>query len=462
MEHVDDNAYATLSYIDPDYKQGFLTEKSDIYSFGVVLFEILCGRLAWAQDWKDHSQSLGPLAKRCYEEGKLDEMVYVGIKVQIGPESLAIFADIAYKCLHDKSEDRPMLREVVIQLKKALDAQKDYETWEAQLPEYYKEIIQMSTTPETLEQRERIFMTLSKGILIQEGKLWCSLGSNGDINEMVSASQLSYGNHKSQKWRSVPESRFDKIAEMLDISNLNIQIRIRSQFLSSGVNYGVHLVFKFCGARRSVAKQMYVNLIYEMGDETLHAYFATWREDEWMTIELYRFLNHKESDTTDFEFLIKSFSRCYCGNHAIYVEGIEFRAIDNVRPEENNNLMEVLPQLETSNIPFDICSVLSSYGKPVGVYSIVPSSRNRADDIRAESKALARAVNASLYSPELLKFKYASRPFKVLRRTLQILACRVFCVSRAFETSVTNIQLRVKQDTDALIYFLLIKRGHRE
>ncbi|XP_076889908.1 protein ACTIVITY OF BC1 COMPLEX KINASE 3, chloroplastic-like [Bidens hawaiensis] len=55
------------------------------------------------------------------------------------------------------------------------------------------------------------------------------------------------------------------------------------------------------------------------------------------------------------------------------------------------------------------------------VSSIVPSSRNRADDIQAESKALARAVNASVYSPELLKFKYASRPFKVLQRTLQIL-----------------------------------------
>ncbi|KAK9064000.1 hypothetical protein SSX86_017872 [Deinandra increscens subsp. villosa] len=60
-------------------------------------------------------------------------------------------------------------------------------------------------------------------------------------------------------------------------------------------------------------------------------------------------------------------------------------------------------------------------GANVGVASIVPSSRDRADDIQAESKALARAVNASVYSPELLKFKYASRPFKVIRRTLQVL-----------------------------------------
>ncbi|KVI05119.1 Protein kinase, catalytic domain-containing protein [Cynara cardunculus var. scolymus] len=53
--------------------------------------------------------------------------------------------------------------------------------------------------------------------------------------------------------------------------------------------------------------------------------------------------------------------------------------------------------------------------------SIVPSSRIRTDDIQAESKALARAANASVYSPELLKIKYASRPFKVLRRTFEIL-----------------------------------------
>ncbi|KAJ9553745.1 hypothetical protein OSB04_017790 [Centaurea solstitialis] len=49
--------------------------------------------------------------------------------------------------------------------------------------------------------------------------------------------------------------------------------------------------------------------------------------------------------------------------------------------------------------------------------SIVSASRIRTDDIQAEAKALARAVNASVYSPELLKIKYAI----VLQRTLSIL-----------------------------------------
>ncbi|KAI7758224.1 hypothetical protein M8C21_018746, partial [Ambrosia artemisiifolia] len=187
MEHVSNNASTTFSYPDPQYKQGFLTEKSDIYSFGIILCEILCGRLACAEDCKDKSQSLGPLAKRFYEEKKLDELVFVGIKEQIGPESLTTFVDIAYKCLQDKSEERPTAHEVVIQLKKALDVQKDYEIWEAQLPQDYKEIIKMSKTPEiySTSKRKDIYDTLSKGILIQEGKVWFSLGSNGERNEMI-------------------------------------------------------------------------------------------------------------------------------------------------------------------------------------------------------------------------------------------------------------------------------------
>ncbi|XP_009372672.2 protein ACTIVITY OF BC1 COMPLEX KINASE 3, chloroplastic [Pyrus x bretschneideri] len=46
---------------------------------------------------------------------------------------------------------------------------------------------------------------------------------------------------------------------------------------------------------------------------------------------------------------------------------------------------------------------------------------DRMDDLQAEARALARAANASIYSPELLVGKYGSRPVKVIRRTLEIL-----------------------------------------
>ncbi|PIN08454.1 putative unusual protein kinase [Handroanthus impetiginosus] len=54
--------------------------------------------------------------------------------------------------------------------------------------------------------------------------------------------------------------------------------------------------------------------------------------------------------------------------------------------------------------------------------SSVPSFRDRADDMQAEARAMARAANASVYSPELLAAKYGSRPIKVVRRALEIFA----------------------------------------
>ena len=122
--------------------------------------------------------------------------------------------------------------------------------------------------------------------------------------------------------------RFESVAEILDISDLNIEIKTRAQFLSPNVVYGVYLVFKLSDSRKFSSKPMCVNLKYRKGLESLHAYFATWRDKDWMMIELYQFLNQNEDVL--FEFLLESFSSHYCGESAVYVEGIEFRAIDKV------------------------------------------------------------------------------------------------------------------------------------
>lgn len=53
--------------------------------------------------------------------------------------------------------------------------------------------------------------------------------------------------------------------------------------------------------------------------------------------------------------------------------------------------------------------------------SIPSSSRDRMDDMQAEGRAMSRAANASIYSPQLLSIKYGSRPINVLTRSLQIL-----------------------------------------
>ncbi|KAI3677316.1 hypothetical protein L1987_86941 [Smallanthus sonchifolius] len=309
---------------------------------------MLCGRLAWIEGCEDHSQSLGPSAVRHYnEKGNLDEMIFEGIKEQIAPKAWTEFQEILIKCLEDEDwDDRPDASDVVTKLKKALQFQEDYEIWEPKLPKDYGEIIRMSKHPKICNNtkiKKDLYDMLVKGILVQDGKVLFSLGSNGERNEMISARMFSYKN-TSYKWQSVPESRFRKAAEMFDISKLKIKIKIKSQFLSPGVNYGAYIVFKFCDARKFSSKPMYVNLKYKKGRENVHAYFATWRDDKWMMIELCRFLSEKKD--TNFEVVLESFSRYYCGNYPIYVEGIEFRVIDNVMKNEER---EIVQQILKSN-----------------------------------------------------------------------------------------------------------------
>ncbi|MFS7917970.1 putative protein kinase RLK-Pelle-CrRLK1L-1 family [Helianthus anomalus] len=339
-----DDACSTPDYFDEQLAQcAFLTKESDIYSLGVVLCEMMCGTLSVLGDHKDErSRYLVDLVKRHYEKGKVEALVFEGIKDKIVLKSLIAFVKIAYECFRDEREKRPKASKVVLQLKEAMQFQ-EYGIWEFKLPSDYKEIIQMSKTPEILYNSDisnkDIYDMFLKGILVQEGKVCFSLGSNGERNEVSSATTFTYDNHTSHKWRSIKKSRFQRVVKVMDISNLQIQIKIKTQFLSPNVIYGAHLVFKFCEPRKFTRKLMYVNLKYQMGSETLHAYFATRGDDEWMMIELCRFIPHKKD--VGFEVLLGSLSRYYCGSGAIYVEGIHFRAIDDstfkILPQSNVN-----------------------------------------------------------------------------------------------------------------------------
>ncbi|GKD39271.1 kinase-like domain, phloem protein 2-like protein, partial [Tanacetum coccineum] len=76
--------------IDPMYlKSAIVTPKYDVYSFGVILFEVLCGRKATIGD-SGVDQSLAEMAKRHFEDRKLDEIIVEGLRKQMDLESLTI------------------------------------------------------------------------------------------------------------------------------------------------------------------------------------------------------------------------------------------------------------------------------------------------------------------------------------------------------------------------------------
>ncbi|KAJ0716721.1 putative protein kinase RLK-Pelle-CrRLK1L-1 family [Helianthus annuus] len=67
----------TPGYCDPLYMElGFLSKES-VYSFGVVLFEILCGRLCYEFHNHELTEILLPKWRRCYDEKSLMRLFFL-------------------------------------------------------------------------------------------------------------------------------------------------------------------------------------------------------------------------------------------------------------------------------------------------------------------------------------------------------------------------------------------------
>ncbi|GKB13631.1 kinase-like domain, phloem protein 2-like protein [Tanacetum coccineum] len=74
--------FGASSYIDPEYlKTAIVTPKFDVYSFGVIMFEVLCGR-------DGDVQSLAENARHYYRVGKLGEMIDPNLRKQMDSKSL--------------------------------------------------------------------------------------------------------------------------------------------------------------------------------------------------------------------------------------------------------------------------------------------------------------------------------------------------------------------------------------
>lgn len=112
----------TQGYAAPEYiETGHLTVKSDIWSFGVVLYEILTGRRTVERNRPQSEQKLLDWVKQFPADGKKFSMIIdPKLRDQYSPVAARRVARLANSCLNKNSKDRPTMSEVVEGLNQAL------------------------------------------------------------------------------------------------------------------------------------------------------------------------------------------------------------------------------------------------------------------------------------------------------------------------------------------------------
>ncbi|XP_057519195.1 probable serine/threonine-protein kinase PBL19 [Amaranthus tricolor] len=120
--HVSTRPVGTYGYAAPEYVDtGHLKEKSDIYSFGVVLYEILTGRRSIARDRPPGERKLLDWVKRFPADSRMFNMIMdLRLRNQYPLDTARKVAKLADRCLIKDETERPDMSEIIEVLKRAV------------------------------------------------------------------------------------------------------------------------------------------------------------------------------------------------------------------------------------------------------------------------------------------------------------------------------------------------------
>ncbi|GAB2274819.1 hypothetical protein Dimus_009593 [Dionaea muscipula] len=112
---------STYGYGAPEYDSGIYTHKSDVFSFGVVMLELLTGRMSYDNTRIRGEQILVRWAiPQLHDIEALSRMVDPSLNGEYPTESLSNFADIISRCVQSEPEFRPLMSEVAQDLLRML------------------------------------------------------------------------------------------------------------------------------------------------------------------------------------------------------------------------------------------------------------------------------------------------------------------------------------------------------
>jgi serine/threonine protein kinase len=117
--HVSTGPQGTPGYVDPEFhRRSELTRKSDVFSFGVVMIELISSLRPY--DITRPGHYLSDIAMNRLENDALDQLVDHTLGFDANPrvnEMIRGMATLAYRCLHTSKVMRPSMAEVLKTLK---------------------------------------------------------------------------------------------------------------------------------------------------------------------------------------------------------------------------------------------------------------------------------------------------------------------------------------------------------
>ncbi|KAL7615224.1 hypothetical protein Lser_V15G06106 [Lactuca serriola] len=302
--HVRTRPAGTRFYMDPIYNERhMLSKESDIYSFGVVMFEMSSGILAYnARHFEDKELYLIDMVRSYYDDHQLvdglDKLIDPTIKDQIDMRSFHKFNEIAHECISFKIKKRPTLDRIINGVEEALNIQ--------------------------------LFPTRSIQIDEQESeKKFYMLGANDLTIE-------SQDDTRYWEWGCIPESRFPEVCILKEVWWLEIHGKVAVVKLSQKGTYVAYLVFRTTegcsgltlpakssvtfGGVKTETEKVYLQIPRRVQQDYVIPHM---RNDGWMEIKLGEF-KYEEGDNGEVEMVFKELS-LHMRKSGLIVEGIEIR-----------------------------------------------------------------------------------------------------------------------------------------
>ncbi|KAH9779334.1 putative leucine-rich repeat receptor-like serine/threonine-protein kinase [Citrus sinensis] len=120
--HISTRVAGTIGYMAPEYAtRGHLTEKADVYSFGIVALEIVSGRSNVFSRTKEDKIYLLDWALVLKEQGNLMELVDTDLGSNFDKEQLMVMINVALLCASASPTNRPSMSSVLSMLECGVD-----------------------------------------------------------------------------------------------------------------------------------------------------------------------------------------------------------------------------------------------------------------------------------------------------------------------------------------------------